>query len=39
MAFLKYNRILEIDMIQRRSNKQYKEAKYDWKRERESYFV
>ena len=35
MPFLEYNKIrfLDIYMIQRRSNKLYKQAEHDWKRE------
>ena len=30
---MQLNRFLDIDVIQRSSNKLYKQAKYDWKRE------
>ena len=34
VPFMKYHRtFLEIDMIQRRLTKLYKQAKYDWERE------
>ena len=30
---MQWDPVLNIDMIQRRSNKLYKQTKYDWKRE------